>query len=81
MPSTEKPMGGPGTWVWRPETIDAIARDKVSPRCEKCKNPMSAYCFDVLGHTKHICCAPDGRLDRLEIRESARIMRDLAAAA
>lgn len=79
MPSSSKPQTGPGIFVWRLETADAIARDKVSPRCTVCKNTMSAYCGSVLGHTMHICCAPQGRPDRLEIRESARIMREFRA--
>ena len=35
-----------------------IERDKVSPRCEKCKNPMSRELHDRFGHDTHICCDP-----------------------
>lgn len=43
---------------FRPETIAAIERDKVSPRCAKCKNPMSRELHDRFGHDTHICCDP-----------------------
>lgn len=47
-------------------------RDKASPHCVKCGNPMSELLRRLYGHDTHICCDPHDPIGPAELAACRR---------